>query len=222
MAELPAIKDDDNPVDIMEKLPTKVESRCNVCQSEFREVIDRLLVAGHSVAGIARQFHNRDDRFRRSMESTRKSIERHKSRHLSVRDDAVRRMLEARIRESGVLVDAVEGQLVNIEALYEMIVAKGQEQISAPDSRVKYQDVLDAAAKLNDLQKDRMAEQLEITQRQVEAISLAVRELVPPELLPSIVARARELFDKPLIDIPGVVVEHEEEEQRELEAAVHE
>lgn len=193
-------KEDDLPT-LVEQIPTIIEPRCKVCQSDFRDVIDRLIVTGISDTKLAQQFAGKDASLKSSVGAVRKSIERHRKRHLNVRDSALRRILEKRAAEAGILVDRYEDQLVDTTALLEQMIAKGQEQITDPKARIKYQDVIKAAEMLRDQRLQEASEQMEVYARQVRAISQAVKELVPLELHPAIVDRARQLLTGEFVEV---------------------
>ena len=104
--------EDKQEADPLSALPTKFEPRCKVCKSNFRVIIDRLLVSGHSYVGIAQQFVNKDPHFQTSVDSLRKSVERHRKAHLNVRDAAIRDIFEQKAREAGILVETAREQII--------------------------------------------------------------------------------------------------------------
>lgn len=186
---------EDKPKDILADLPMKFEPRCRVCKSEFRPIIDRLLVAGNTYVGIAAQFQGKDQYFVGSVDAIRKSIERHRKAHLSVSDASIRDILEAKAREAGVLVETATRRMIHEEALLELAVAKGTEQLSNPDSKIKYQDAIKAAELLRDKKYEEMGIQLDIVNRQFNSIVQAIQKIVPKELYPEIVATAQAIFE---------------------------
>ena len=106
------------PKEALNNLPVITEPRCNVCKSEFRPLIDRMIVGPYSYAAIARQFHAKDIHLAGKIDSVRKSIERHAKNHVSVRDAAIREVIEQRAMEAGMLVeDEKTGLMVDEEAL---------------------------------------------------------------------------------------------------------
>jgi len=194
---------DDKPPDPYANLPMKFEPRCKVCRSQFREIIDRLLVSGNSYISIAEQFRGKDVNLSGSLDAVRKSVERHRHRHLSVRDAAVREILEHHAREAGILVETARDQLLSEEALLQLAVSRGTEQLANPDSKIKYQDAIRAAELLRDKKYEEMTKQQEIAQRQVWAISQAVKDIVPADLFPAIAERASRLFEGEVFAVDG-------------------
>lgn len=201
--------EDEQETDPLNSLPVKFEPRCKVCTSEFRTVIDRLLVSGASYVMIAEQFRNKDDRLTGSVDAVRKSIERHRHRHLNVKDAAVRDILEKKAKEAGVLVETVRQQLISEEALLELAVAKGTEQLSNPESKIKYQDAIKAAELLRDKKYQEMATQMEMMVRQMNAIQQAIQKIVPKDLYGPLVEVARKIYNGEVMfdTTPGDVVE---------------
>jgi len=176
-------------------LPAIFEPRCKICKSDFRTVIERLLVTGHPYVGIAKQFVNKDPQFRTSVDSLRKSIERHRKAHMNAHDNAIRALLEKQAREQGVLVETVQEQLISEEALLQLAVKKGTEQLTSSDSRIKYQDAIKAAELLRDKKYEDISLQMEIVNRQYNAIVQACQKVVPKELYPELVETAKAIFE---------------------------
>lgn len=193
----------DFPADPLDNLPVISEPRCRICRSDFRPLIDRMIAGPYSYAAIARQFIGKDNELSGSNhEALRKSIERHAKQHVTVRDQAVREIIEQRAIERGLLVDEQKNMLLTSEALLELYVQKGFEQITKEGTWVRHQDVLEAVKMVEEMRRDTIVEQVEMLKKQVQAISTAVREIVPPDMHPALIERAKELFEQPIIDIP--------------------
>lgn len=191
----------DKPKDILDNLPVISEPRCNVCKSGFRQIIDRMIAGPYSYTAIARQFIGKDEHFRgdirnrRDLDRVRKSIERHAKNHVTVRDQAIREIIEQRAIEAGMLVDDSKNQFLTTEALLELYVSRGFEQITKPDTWVRHQDILQAVQMVEDMKRDTVGEQLEVYKRQVAAIAQAIREIVDINLQPLIAQRAADIFE---------------------------
>lgn len=198
------VKRDENesPRAFLDQLPVVTEARCNICKSEYRSIIDRMIAGPYSYTAIARQFRGKDKYLSGSLEAVRKSVERHAKRHVNVRDAAVRQIIEQRAMEAGLLVEDVKNQYLTLEALLELYVQKGFEQVTDPESRVRHQDILEAVKIIEQMRKDTVQEEIEVMKKQVYAISQAVKELVAPEQHPAIVARAHEIFAQSDLSLP--------------------
>jgi len=211
MSEALEKKKKDFQPDLLENLPMISEPRCRICRSDFRPLIDRMIAGPYSYAAIARQFMDKDAELSGSnQEALRKSIERHAKAHVTVRDQAVREIIEQRAIERGILVDEQKNMLLTSEALLELYVQKGFEQITKEGTWVRHQDVLEAVKMVEEMRRDTIAEQVEALKKQVQVISIAVREICPPDLHPLIVDRAKELMEQPVIDMPTTVTSKRE------------
>lgn len=197
-------------------LPVIFQPRCKVCQSDFRSIIERLLVTGHPYVGIARQFVNKDPQFHTSVDSLRKSIERHRKAHMNAHDNAIRGLLEKQAREQGVLVETVQEQLISEEALLQLAVKKGTEQLTNSDSRIKYQDAIKAAELLRDKKYEEISIQMDIVNRQYNAIVQACQRVVPKELYPMLVETAKAIFEGRSITVASEFEDEIIEGEKEL------
>ena len=178
------------------------ELRCLVCNSPARVKVDKLLVAGFSNTSVAQELMESDENFaEKELDTVRKNIERHSKSHLDIRNRAVREIVDRRAREQGILVDSAIGQITSGRALLDLLIAKATEQAGNPASKVHYRDAIEAVKMLEDVQKQEYMYQLEELQKQVWAISQAVLEKVPKDLLPEVVARAHELRENPQLVI---------------------
>lgn len=190
------------PRDVLANLPTITEPRCNVCKSEFRPLIDRMIAGPYTYMAIARQFRGKDKVLNGNLEAVRKCIERHAKAHVTIRDQAIREIIENRAAEAGMLVDDVKNTFLTSEALLELYMQKGFDQVTRDDTWVRHQDILEAVKMINELRKDTVMEEVEVMKKQVFAISQAVKEIVDPMLHPMIVERAHQIFTESDLDIP--------------------
>jgi len=187
---------------IGEQLPLKTEPRCLVCQSAHRTTIDKLLALQFSYKSVAEELMTLDPDFKdKDLDTVRKNVSRHSQNHVDIRSKAIRRQVEQRAREQGMLIDSVEGKITSGRALLDTLISQAQEQLANPDARVRYADAIEAVKLLEDVQKAEFQTQLEVLQRQVWAISEAVRNKVPAALHPAIVEEARRLFDNEPLEI---------------------
>jgi hypothetical protein len=177
-------------------MPVKSEPRCNICTSASRNKVDKLIAAQFSMTDIAQELVDSDPDFKdKVLDTVRKNVERHAKRHLDLRNKAIRHMVEQRAREQGMLLETVEGKITSGRALLDLLIMRATEQASDPDQRVKFADAIEAVKMLEDVQKAEFQHQLETYQRQVWAISEAVKAKVPQALIPEIVNEARRLFE---------------------------
>lgn len=201
------IKTEEEPIKLRDMLPIISEPRCKVCKSGKRSLIDQLLVMGHGPLSVARQMQGTDEHLSGTIDAIRKSIERHSARHLNIEEDAIRRTIEYRAKERGVLVDYAEEKLASTKAVLDLMVAKGLEQVTEPGARVKYQDILKAVELLEEYETNSFAQQVDVLQRQMWAIREAVRKVCPPDLWPALAEEAVRLFEgvDPFVDEREVI-----------------
>lgn len=139
-----------------------------------------------------------DEDFRsKTLEAVRKNIERHAKKHVNVRQKAIRDAIEKRAIEGGIILDQAQGSITSGKALLDLLVGRATEQISDPEFKVRFADAIEAVKILEDSKRDEYMAQVEVMQKQVWAISQAVKEIVPEELLSALVGRAEELFVNP-------------------------
>lgn len=184
------------------KALVKSEPRCLICQSPTRTKIDKLLVAGFSNTSVAQELMESDSAFAdKNIDTVRKNIERHSKSHLDIRNRGVREIVERRAREQGILVDSAIGQITSGRALLDILIAKATEQAGDPNSKVHYRDAIEAVKMLEEVQKAEYIYQLEYMQKQVWAISEAVKSVVPADLVPMLVKKAHELMENPTLEL---------------------
>lgn len=184
-------------------LPVVNEPRCNICQSVNRKHVDKLLAAGFSALSIAEEMIRIDDDFKeKKLDTVRKNVSRHADRHVNIKDRAIRQIIEKRAAEQGILVDEVEGQIATTRSLLDLMVAKGHDQMTDPDYRVRMADVIEGVKILEDVQRQEIVHQVEVMQRQVWAISTALQmQIKDQETLAKVVSMAERLFENPeLVD----------------------
>jgi hypothetical protein len=177
-------------------LPMTSEPRCNICKAASRSKVDKLLAMQFSYTSIAEELVMSDPDFKgKELDTVRKNVERHSKRHVDIQSKAIRKIVEARAREQGILLDTVEGRITSGRALLDLLIAKATDQATDPDYKVKFGDAIDAVRMLEDVQKMEFQHQLEVLQRQVWAISTAVKKHVAPSELPALIKEAERLFE---------------------------
>lgn len=191
----------------LSNLPVVSEPRCNICKSAARKRVDRLLAAGFSNAAVAEELQLTEDDFKgKELDTIRKNVERHAKRHVNVRERAIKSIIERRAKEEGILVDEVAENLATARGVYDLIIQKGTEQLANPDAKVRYADVIEAAKMLEEAKRQEYTHELERYQRQVWAISQALKEYEADEdKLRRIVTRAKELFENPQLEIEAPI-----------------
>ena len=142
---------------------------------------------------------------------------RHAKSHLRIKEKAIRRILENRAKQQGMLLENVETVYVNEMGLLDILVKQATEQSTDPNFRVHMKDALEAIKIKKDIEASEFSEQIKVMEKQVWAITQAVKDIVPEEFFSRITNRARQLFEGELIDLPYVEENIIEVEKREIE-----
>lgn len=187
------------------------ESRCLICTSPIKDRVNRLAAAGFGHSDIADEVIGLDPKLSKNRSTLRKNIERHVNRHLKLKEAAIRQILENRAKEEGILLNEFKGQFTSDQGLLDLMVAKGQDQITDPNSKIAYRDVLEAIRIKKEMDMNSFSIQSEIMNRQISSIAQAVKELVPPDLYPRVIERARNIFEAKEMgmDAPKVIAQAE-------------
>jgi len=199
---MPRAKRTGNGLTVASNTPIKTESRCHICQCASRPKVDKLIAAQFSFSSIAEELIESDPDFAgKELDTVRKNVERHAKRHLDIRNKAIRQIVEQRAKEQGMLLESVEGKITSGRALLDLIINRGTEQLTdSPDFKVKMADAIEAVKMLEDVQKAEFQAQLETMQKQVWAISEALKTVaskrkIDPLFIPEVVQEAHRLFE---------------------------
>jgi hypothetical protein len=160
-----------------------VEPRCKVCTHPQRREIDMMLALGWSQADVIRHWNNimelqglpKSEFFMRNGMST------HVKKHLSIKDAAIRRIIEARARAEGLDIELVEGFILTKQGVAEALIAAGLESLHRGDTTVEPKDILTAIKIISELEADRVAQAEEVMLQEIKAFTAAVKKVVPEE-----------------------------------------
>lgn len=187
------------------------QPRCKVCQSPIRDKIDRLAASGYGSTAIAEEIIGEDPNLSINLQSLRKNIERHVKQHLRIKERKIRKILENRAMQNGILLENIETAFVDERSLLDILVSQATEQSADPNFRVHMKDALEAIKIKKEIESSEFSEQIKVMEKQVWAITQAVKDIVPLEYFTQITMRARELFEGEIIELPYV------KETKELE-----
>jgi hypothetical protein len=184
---------------LTDSLPFRSEPRCNICNSSSREKVDKLLAAQFSYTAIAEELVIADEGFRgKEVDTVRKNVERHSKRHVDIKSRAIRKIIEDRAKEQGILVDEHEGQMTTARGLLDLMISRATTQLSEnPDAKVRYADAIEAAKMLEDVARTEYQSRLEQVEKQMWAVSQALKHFAPPTLIPKIVRAAEWQYQHP-------------------------
>lgn len=174
-------------------LPEKVESRCHVCQSDLRRVIDQMAAAGYRPVFIAKEVQEV------APELSRKSIERHLKNHVNYENKALMTILHERAKEEGIMTNMARDNILTRQAVLDQFVRQTWKRVSMPEAKVPYEVGLKAIELQEMLEQKQESNVVETVTRQLAAIIQAIREVVPPEYHEDLARRAEHLFDAPAL-----------------------
>jgi hypothetical protein len=186
-------------------LPEKIESRCHVCQSDLRLIIDTMGSRGFRASFIAKEVQDIDPSL------SRKSIERHLVRHVNYENKALQQILQQRAKEEGILTNASRENILTRQAVLDQFVAQTWKRVSQPDAKIPFEVGLKAIELQEMLEQKQESNIVETVTRQLAAIIQAIREVVPAEYHEDLARRAEHLFDAPALgELPaGITVDPE-------------
>jgi len=184
-------------------LPIK-EPRCKICTSPIRDRIDRLAAAGFGGTAIAEEIIGIDPNLSSTIDTLRKNIDRHAKSHLRIREKAIRNILENRAKQQGILMENIDGAFIDDKGLLDILVRQATEQSVDPNFTVNMKDALEAIKIKKDMESSEFSEQIRVMEKQVYSITRAIKDIVPSDMFGRITARARQIFEGDIIDLPYV------------------
>lgn len=160
--------------------------QCKICSSgdEIRRYVDDLLLFPKSYKEVLRTIQPLEERLGIEIADriSYSSIRTHYRNHLPLDKKAVREIVERRAADKGQRVLDSEGHLLTPEAFYEVVIAKGFEDIVSGAVRPTLSQTIQAVNILQKLEKDSDKDyKPEVLLNQLNIIVLAIREVLPPE-----------------------------------------
>lgn len=164
---------------------------CKVCRSEHVGYVNILLARGYSLRAIEKQLKDLGEDISYS------SIYRHRENHLDLERGAYRQIAEQHVKE---LQEAsAEGQLriITGKAWLDLFIQKMWDKLLEDDLEFSAGDAIKAIGLRDQMEKEGQDEFRQTIIRQLQAIIVAINEIVPEELRPQIAARAKEIVNDP-------------------------
>ena len=190
-------------------LPRVTEPRCHVCQSEWRTEIERSIMLTHSYASIADKFESLG-----IQGITRKGIATHAKRHMTIEQEAVRKIVEDEARNWAENVEEHKGFLLGQKALLETGLMKAWEKMLSGDMDVAWKDVILILERIDRLEARREDAKGEAAYNELQMFMDAVKEVVPEDQWFAIGQAYQKKIDssqpkslEQMISIPGEVIE---------------
>lgn len=169
-----------------QKAPMIVEPRCNVCKSQFRPAIDKMLAAGIGFTEISRSFN---------FEIDRRSIATHAEKHMNYEDAAVRQIIEYEAQQmSENIEDGVKGVLAR-KAFLETALHKVHQAVIAGEAEVEVRDAIGIIQQLDKMDSATSSAAVDEIRVQFNAFLQSMKEIVPQEDWDRILSRTREILE---------------------------
>lgn len=166
---------------------------CKVCQSPNRHYIDILLARGFSVRAIETQVKEAGE------DISYGSIQRHSQNHLNIDVGHFRRMAEHHAQEVKEEVAKGAFRIVSGKAFLDLFIQKGWDNLLFGQLDIQGRDIMSAIKLRDDLERNSVSALEEEMARQLNAIIIAIQEIVPEELQPRIAARAKEIANNDVV-----------------------
>jgi len=185
----------------------KYSPLCKICNSsdELKSVIDSLLLFPKTYKEVLSLIQPLQDKL--GIEGTERinyeNIRNHQKNHLPFEKKLVRDIVERRAREKNRSILDTSDRLLTAEAFYEVIVAKGWEDIAQGYEKPTLTQTMHAMEMLQKLEKEGQDNyRPEDLINQLDTILLAIRDVIPAALKEELFRKIEE-YQNGSIDIPG-------------------
>jgi len=180
---------------------------CKICNStdELKSVIDSLLLFPKSYKEVLTLIQPLQDKL--GIDGPERinyeNIRNHQKNHLPFEKKLVRDIVERRAREKNRSILDTSDRLLTAEAFYEVIVAKGWEDIAQGYEKPTLTQTMHAMEMLQKLEKEGQDNyRPEDLINQLDTILLAIRDVIPAALKEELFRKIEE-YQNGGIDIPG-------------------
>lgn len=195
----------------------KYSPQCKICNTseDLRNIIDSLLLFPKTYKEVLQAIQSLQDKLGVEGDDriNYENIRNHQKRHLPFDKAMVRDTVERRAREKNRSILDTSERLLTAEAFYEVIVAKGWEEIAKGHTQPTLNQTMEAMERLQKLEKEGQEDyRPEELINQLDIILMAVREVLPPDMKEALFRKIEEFqnADKKYKD-PKALKEPEEE-----------
>jgi len=175
----------------------KRSSQCKICTTsdDLKNIIDTLLLFPKSYKEVLNAIQPLQDKL--GIEGKDRinyeNIRNHQKNHLPFEKRAVRDVVERRAREKNISILDANERLLTAEALYEVIVAKGFQELVSGDSVPTINQTIHAMEILRSIEKDDDKDyRPEELIRQLDVILTAIRDVLPNDMKEALFRRIEE------------------------------
>jgi hypothetical protein len=190
----------------------KKNTLCKVCTSpeDIRLIVDKLLIYPKSYREILREarLYEEDLDVPEAARISYHSIRTHALNHLSVEKRNIRQTIEERAALKGKKVIDAGGTLLTPEAFYEVVIAKGFENIVNGLDSPTISQTMQAVALLQKLEEQTGRDyKPEVLVNQLNIIVMAIREVLPTEMREAVFKKIDEYSKKAQEPVSAIELE---------------
>ena len=175
----------------------KYSSQCKICNTseDLRNIIDSLLLFPKTYKEVLQSIQSLQDKLGIEGDDriNYENIRNHQKRHLPFDKAMVRETVERRAREKNRSILDTSERLLTAEAFYEVIVAKGWEEIAKGHTQPTLNQTMEAMERLQKLEKEGQEDyRPEELINQLDMILTAIREVLPADMKEALFRRIEE------------------------------
>jgi len=175
----------------------KTSNKCKVCTAgeDIRNLVDTLLMFPKSYAEVLRSIQPLQEKLEVPIDDrlNYENIRNHQRNHLPFDKIAVREIVERRAKEKNIAILNASNRLLTAEAFYEVIAAKGWEDLVSGYTRPTLSQTMQAMDMLSKFDEEAGdSYRPEDLIQQLDIILMAVREVLPPDLREKLFQRIEE------------------------------
>lgn len=165
----------------------KRASQCKICNTsdDLRGIVDSLLLFPKSYKEVLRAIEPLQEKLNMPKEEriNYENIRTHQKNHLPFEKQMVREVVERRAREKNISILDASQRMLTAEAFYEVILAKGWEEIAHGYEKPTLTQTMHAMEMLRAIEKEDSGEyNPEDLIQQLDVILLAIRDVLPQDM----------------------------------------
>ena len=165
----------------------KRSGQCKICNTsdDLRSIIDSLLLFPKSYKEVLRAIQPIQEKLGipDGEQINYENIRNHQKKHLPFEKAMVREVVERRAREKNISILNAGERMLTAEAFYEVILAKGWEEIAMGYNKPTLTQTMHAMEMLRNIEKEEKGDyRPEELINQLDTILLAIRDVLPPDM----------------------------------------
>jgi hypothetical protein len=198
--------------------PRIVEPKCRVCQSEYRDYIEKALVEMHSYENIAEKVPP----LKNGKTVDRRSISNHYKKHMDLERQGIRAELEEEARVLQQNVDTGTLGARTDRGMLKVMASKAFKDIIKGVTTVEPKDLISIIKLLNELNSNAAGTRAEENEIALRTFVRSIQVVCTPEQITKIVQEAERIrgLDDVSFEMEGIIIRDQPEEPLLLEAEV--